>query len=110
MKGTVLEAMLFAPHRVGCGRAFVELGVLITEDEPDVELGVLLTDQQVFLSVLDSEPAFGFDIKIAARFWQPEVWCVVRLALRPYKLDTLSLVENLKTAFLNLSCCFIFEA
>jgi hypothetical protein len=97
-----LEAVLVAPVAVAIGTAFVQRGILVRENEPDVEIRVLVLDQQVLLSVIDCPATLGLDIKKATRFWQLKVRRVGGLSFRPCVADLVRLIFDDKTSLADL--------
>lgn len=70
----VLKAVLVAPVAVTIWTALVQRGVLIAEDEANVDVGVLFFDEQVFLPIINSPATLGFDKEMqTALFGQLEI-------------------------------------
>ena len=90
----VSEAVILAPVAVTIGRAFVQRGVLIAEDEADVDVGVLFFDEQVFLPIINSPATLSFDKEKAALFWQLKIRCVFGCSFRPDVFDFVFLVAD----------------
>lgn len=71
-----LKPVLVAPHGQSSGATFVQLGFRVAKYKAQVYLWALVSDEQMLLSVCDSEASFCFDIKKAPFLWELEVWCI----------------------------------